>query len=321
MAPFDSVLLIGFGGPTKGCCRKFEECPGEAFCYVHGIVGERSGGDERIREVAHHYEMFGGFSPYSFFTQKQAGALEYALEKAGVSLRVYVGFRYWTPYVQETLAEMGRKGHKRALGIILAPHRAKVSWEAYQREVRSGREALGGAAPEVEYLEASWCDHPGFLEANAERIRQAVQELGSERFSQARLIFSAHAIPVSMARTSPYEEEFARTANGVAKVLGKNSHAIAYQSSAGTAPGTWLEPDITDVIQGASRDGAKDVVVSSVGFICDHVEVLFDLDIEARDAASKCGVGFFRAGTVGTHPRFVQMLCDLVAERVNGKKA
>ena len=142
-APFDSVLLTGFGGPTPGCCRRHDECPGEAYCYVENVVGGRTGGAGRIREVAAHYARFGGFSPFSHFSQKQAGALETYLAAAGSPMPVYVGFRFWTPYIREALAEMGRRGLRRALGVVLAPHRAKVSWEAYQGSARAAREEVG----------------------------------------------------------------------------------------------------------------------------------------------------------------------------------
>ena len=208
---FDSIIMIGFGGPTRGCCRRYEECPGEAYCYVEGIVGQRSGGPERIREVAAHYEHFGGVSPFTFFSQKQAGALEMALEQEGVGVPVYTGYRFWTPYVEETLAEMGRRGLRRALGVILAPHRTKISWEAYRGAVASAREELGGDAPETEFLETSWHRHPGFIDAIAERVRQASPE-GEDGLGETKIIFTAHSIPVSMAKASSYEEEFRETA-------------------------------------------------------------------------------------------------------------
>lgn len=314
---FDSVLMIGFGGPSRGCCRKYEECPGEAFCFVHNVVGDRSGGDDRIREVAAHYSRFGGVSPFSFFSQKQAGALETALEGRGVHAPVFTGYRFWTPFVKETLEEMHRMGLRKALGVILAPHRAKVSWEAYLGEVKAGREALGGSAPEVVFMEAPWYEHPGYVGAAAGRIGEAAARMGAERFEKARLIFSAHSIPVPMAKTSPYEEQFAATAARVAAALGRESYGLGYQSSPNVPPGTWLGPDVLDVIRAAAKGGAKDVVLAPIGFICDHVEVVFDLDVEAKEAAGGCGMGYERAGTVGLHPEFISMLCDLVAAQIS----
>jgi ferrochelatase len=317
---FDSVLMVGFGGPTPGCCRKFDDCPGEAFCFVHNVVGDRSSSVDRIREVSAHYEHFGGVSPFSFFSQKQAGALEMALEGEGVKAPVYVGYRFWTPFVKEALAEMNRRGLRRTLAIALAPHRAKVSFEAYRSEVESARKELGGKAPEVEFLDVPWFDHPGYVEAAADRIRQAAKEMTEEQFRNARLIFSAHSIPVSMAKVSPYEEQFAGTAARVAEALGRSEYGMGYQSSPNVPPGTWLEPDVLDVIEETAEGGAKDVILAPVGFICDHVEVLFDLDVEAREKAEECGMRYFRAGTVGTHPAFISMLRGIVTARMAGEK-
>ncbi len=316
---YDSVLMVGFGGPTKGCCRRYEDCPGEAFCFVKGIVGDRSGGEERIREVAGHYGHFGGVSPFSFFSQKQAGALEMEIERSGLRVPVFVGYRFWTPYVKEALEEMHRCGLRRSLGIALAPHRSKVSFEAYRSEVEAGREALGGAAPEVVFSETAWFEDPGFIEATAGRVRELEAEMGEARFRAARLIFSAHSIPQTMAKVSPYVEQFQATAKKAAGALGRERYSFGYQSSPDVPPGSWLEPDVLDVVKQAAGEGAKDVILVPVGFICDHIEVLFDLDVEARETAEECGMGFFRAGTVASHPRFISMLQGIVAAHMAGE--
>ncbi len=309
MSKFDSVIMIGFGGPTKGCCRKYAECPGEAYCYVEGIVGGRAGGEERIREVAAHYALFGGVSPFAPFSLKQAGALETALETAGARLPVYTGHRFWTPYVAETLAEMGRAGLARAVGVVLAPHRTKISWEAYRGAVAAARAELGAAAPEVVFMETPWHAHAGFVEAIAGRVREVAPAPAAE---EVCVIFTAHSIPVSMARASAYEEEFRETAALAARALGLGAYEVGFQSSPDVPPGTWLGPDVIEVIAQAAAQGAKEVVVAPIGFICDHVEVLFDLDVEARAAAEEAGLRFRRAPTVGTHPAFIDMLCGLV---------
>lgn len=317
---FDSIIMVGFGGPTRGCCRRHAECPGEAYCYVEGIVGRRAGGAERIREVAAHYRHFGGVSPFTYFSQKQAGALEMALEEAGVRLPVYTGYRFWTPYVRETLAEMGRRGLRRALGVILAPHRTKISWEAYRGAVAAAQEELGGAAPETAFLETPWHRRAGFIDAIAARVREAAAGMCAGSVDDARVIFTAHSIPVSMARASAYEEEFRATAALAARRLGLEEHRAGFQSSPDAPQGTWLGPDVKDVIREAVADGARAVLLVPVGFLCDHVEVLFDLDIEAREAAEEAGLAFGRAPTVGTHPAFIGMLRDLVLEEMAGER-
>ena len=319
--PLDSVLLIGFGGPTPGCCRRYGDCPGEAYCYVENIVGGRPDGAERIREVAGHYKHFGGFSPFSASSQKQAGALETCLAAAGAPMLVYVGFRFWTPYLREALAEMARRGLRRALGVVLAPHRAKISWEAYQGAARAARGEAGEGAPGVEFLETGWFDHPSFIEAIAGGVRRAAGRMAPGRFEKARLIFTAHSIPVSMAKVSPYEDEFRRTAAAAAKALGVGRYDTGFQSSPDVPPGTWLGPDVTEVVRKAAAEGAEDVLLAPIGFICDHVEVLYDLDEETRGVAGEAGMGYHRAPTVGTHPSFIAMLRDLVLARAAGKIA
>ncbi len=316
---FDSVLLIGFGGPTKGCCLRYEECPGEAHCYVEGIVGQRTGGAARIKEVAAHYQRFGGVSPFTHFSQKQAGALEMALEEAGVMLPVYVGHRFWTPYVKETLAEMFRRGLRRAVGVVLAPHRAKISWEAYRGAVCSAREELGGDSPDTAFMETPWHRHPGFVSAVVERVRQVAPDLRAGGRDSAEVVFTAHSIPVSMARDSSYEEEFRETAVLVARALGLETHRVGFQSSPDAPAGAWLGPDVTEVIRSVAAEDARAVVVVPVGFLCDHVEVLFDLDVEAREAAEEAGLRFCRAPTVGTHPSFVATLRELIIDKMSGR--
>ncbi len=313
---FDSIIMVGFGGPTRGCCRRYNECPGEAYCYVEGIVGQRAGGPERIRKVAAHYEYFGGVSPFTYFSQKQAGALEMALERAGTGVPVYTGYRFWTPYVKETLAEMGRRGLRRALGVVLAPHRTKISWEAYQGAVLTACEELGEEAPNAEFLETPWHEHPGFIGAVAERIRRTL--LQEDDLDDVKVIFTAHSIPVSMARTSSYEEEFRESASLAAQKLGLGNYEAGFQSSPDAPPGTWLGPDVTEVIESVASAGAKAVLLVPIGFICDHVEVLFDLDIEAREVAETAGLRFYRAPTVGTHPAFIEMLSELVRTKMTG---
>ena len=317
-AGFDSILLVGFGGPTRGCCRRYAECPGEAYCYVAGIVGGRAGGAARIREVAAHYERFGGVSPFTFFSQKQAGALEMALERAGAVVPVYTGYRFWTPYVEETLAEMGRRGLRRALCVVLAPHRTKISWEAYRGAVAAAREKLGGGAPATEFLETPWHTHPGFIDAIVERMRQARPATGG--LDETRVIFTAHSIPVSMARASSYAEQFRETAAQVAQKLGLEGYEVGFQSSPDVPPGTWLGPDAVDIIKDVAAGGANAVLLVPVGFICDHVEVLFDLDVEAREAAEGAGLRFHRAPTVGTHPAFIEMLSALVCAKMAARE-
>ncbi len=311
---YDSILLVGFGGPTPGCCKQYDSCPGEAYCFVEGIVGTAPLHAERVQEVAHHYVALGGFSSFNELTFRQADALETTLKDRGVDAPIYAGMRNWMPYLHETLALMVEKGHRNILGIIMSAYQSKSSWERYQNDVTAAIERLNGVTPNVSYLEDAWHIRSGFINTIADQIRVACGEMEDNRFEKAALIFTAHAIPRPAAKSSPYTKQFRQTASAVASVLGKD-FGIAYQSSPDNPTAPWTGPDINNLIQEKKKVGIQDVIVSPIGFLCDHVEVLYDLDMEARATAETCGMSFIRAGTVGDHPEFIGMLADLVCER------
>ena len=310
---FDSILLIAFGGPTPGCCKKYDACPGEAHCFVEGIVGTSESHADRLIEVASHYTALGGFSPFNELTFKQASALETTLKNSGIGIPVYAGFRHWTPYVREVVAAMGEKEHRSILGIIMAPHQSKVSWDWYQQTVREAIDALD-AQLTISYLDA-WYTKSGYIRAITNEIKVACQHLSRDRFERASLIFTAHAVPQSVAKTSPYTQQFGETAKAVATLIGKKDYNLAYQSQAENTKIPWTQPDINDLIREKKQSGIGDVIVSPIGFLCDHVEVLYDLDVEAKTTAEECGMHFTRARTVGDHPEFISMLAELVRER------
>ncbi len=310
---YDSLLLVGFGGPTPGCCQRHDSCPGEAYCFVEGIVGDAPSHAPRVKAVANHYIKLGGFSPFNELTFKQADALGAALKKRGGDLPIYVGMRNWTPYLHETLEKMSEQRHRNILAIIMSAYRSKASWERYQNDVIAAVETVGASALNIRYLEDLWHLRPGFINAIAERIRMACNDISESRFGKTALIFTAHAIPEVAARTSPYIKQFRQTASAVAEVLGTDFD-IAYQSAPDNPTVPWTGPDINDLIQKKKAAGVQDVIVSPIGFLCDHVEVLYDLDLEARATAEACGMNFIRAGTVGEHPEFINMLADLVCE-------
>ena len=314
--PLDGVLLIGFGGPTPGCCQRYDPCPGrEAACFVRAVVGERPGAQARIDEVAAHYDVFGGFSPFNALTLQQAECVSAALRAQGHSVPVRVGMRFWPPYVDSVLADMADMGCRHLLGVILSPFQCAASWEHYQQTVTDGIAALGKRGPLMTYL-SPWYTQAGFVEAVADGIGQAAASLGRTRGSEAALVYTAHAIPEPMAERAPYRHQFGETANAVTKRLGRREHRIAYQSQVTGTPIPWLQPDINDVIEQVREDGFRDVVVAPIGFLCDHMEVLYDLDIQAKETAVACGLGYVRSGTVSDHPAFVAMLSDLIGARL-----
>lgn len=297
-----AVLLLAFGGPTR---------PEEIRPFLERVLAGRPVPPERLEEVARHYEAIGGRSPLNELTRRQALALQAALEREGPGLAVFVGMRNWPPTIDEALAAIASAGIRRALGIILAPHQTEASWERYQAAVAEARARLGPEAPEVEYA-PPWFDHPKFIEAVAARVGEILARLPPGRREAASLIFTAHSIPRAMAEASPYVAQLTTSARLTAERLGRSAWSIAYQSRSGRPDEPWLEPDIGEAIRDLARDGAREVVVVPVGFVADHVEVLYDLDIEAQAVAVEAGIGFHRARAVNDHPAFIAMLADLV---------
>ncbi len=317
MAQFDSILLVAFGGPTPGCCGTYDPCPGnEATCFIKGIVGDRPASAERIADVASHYTQLGGFSPFNDLTFEQARALEAHLQAQGITVPLYVGMRHWPPYVKTVLAEMTQQGHRNTLAVIMAPHQCFASWDWYQQTVDEALAALNGQGPAITYLDP-WYTQEGFIDAIADHMRDACDTLGPDRAQHAALVYTAHSIPASMAADAPYAEQFEATAAAATRHLGRQDYHLAYQSQVTGTPRPWLQPDINDAIQQLKEQGYRDVVVSPIGFLCDHVEVLYDLDVEANKTAAACDVTFSRAKTVGNHPAFIAMLGDLIAARMH----
>ena len=302
----DSVLLVAFGGPER---------PEDVRPFLQAVTAGRRIPPERLEEVAHHYDLIGGRSPLNALTRGQAEGLRAALAAEGRPLSVWVGMRSWPPFLHETLAEMKDRGRRRALGIILSSLQTEASWSRYVDDVAAAREKVGPAAPEVVYA-PPWGGHPRFIDAMVDRTRAALEGVAPGRRPDARLVFTAHSVPVAMAAGSPYAAQLEAAARLIAAGLGSARFALAYQSRSGSPGDPWLEPDVRDVIRALAGEGARDVVVVPIGFVCDHVEVLYDLDIEARAVAEACGVGFHRASAANDHPAFIAMLADLVRRGV-----
>jgi ferrochelatase len=300
----DAVLLIAFGGPTR---------PEEIRPFLANVVRGRAVAPERLETVAHHYEAIGGRSPLNELTMRQARKLEAALAATGPARPVYVGMRNWQPYLGDTLARMADDGVRRAIGVILAPHATEASRERYTEQVDAARAALGARAPDLRWV-GPWHTHPLFVTAVADAVVAALVTVPAARRPGTRLVFTAHSIPVAMAERSPYVEQVTASARAVADGLRRPRWQVAWQSRSGSPSEPWLEPDVNDALRALAADGAADVVVVPIGFVVDHVEVLYDLDVEARATARDLGLGFARAGAVNDHPLFIRMLAELVAE-------
>ncbi len=305
--PLDAVLLIAFGGPSSA---------EEIRPFLANVTRGRPIPRERIEEVAHHYERIGGCSPLNELTRRQADALGARLQARGLALRVYIGMRNWAPYLHEALAAMAADGVREALGLILSPHQTEASWERYQQNVAEARARVGPRAPAVRYA-PPWYARSGFVEAMADRVRAAVAGVPPATRAATPLLFTAHSVPVAMAEASPYVRQLTESARCVAARVGHARWSVCYQSRSGRPEEPWLEPDVGHEIRRLAAEGARQVVVAPIGFVCDHVEVLYDLDVEAREIAAACGVGFHRATTVADHPAFIAMLAELVRESLS----
>ena len=307
--PFDAVLLISFGGP---------EGPDDVRPFLANVLRGRRVPPARIEEVAHHYELFGGVSPITELTLRQADGLRTRLDKEGPHLPVYVGMRNWHPYLADTLRDMRQAGVRRAVGFILAAHRSYSSCEQYRRNVVMARREIRDAGVgdvEVTYV-GDWHDHAGFVGACASRVQTARDTLPPPLRSRARLLFTAHSIPVSMAEKARYQEQLLDSARRIAAEVGCADWALVFQSRSGRPQDPWLEPDICDYLRAERAEGLEAVVICPVGFVCDHVEVLFDLDIEAAEVCREVGIEMRRAAAVNDDPQFLDLMADMVRRTV-----
>ena len=300
---YDSVLLIAYGGPER-----FED----VRPFLANVLRGRRVSPERIETVVQQYRTIGGSSPLNAITFRQAAALQIELGRKKPRLKVYVGMRNWSPTLADTLSLMKREGKRRSLGIVLAPHRCEASWERYLEAVSEAQEAAGPGAPEIDFS-APWHVNPLFIEAAAARVRETLRLFPEA--AESPWIFTAHSIPVPMDEASGYSRQIRESAAYIAARFSKEDYLLAYQSRSGLPQDPWLEPDISDSIRALALGKTKSVLVVPVGFVADHVEVLYDLDIKAKKSAEELRLRFFRAGTVGHHPQFIRMLAQIASSQ------
>lgn len=307
--PFDAVLLVSFGGPQG---------MDDIRPFLANVLRGRRVSPARVEEVARHYAQFGGVSPITALTMRQAGGLAARLQRFGPALPVYVGMRNWHPYLADTLAAMSRDGVRRAVGVITAAQRTYASCGLYRENVAAARRELaaqGLADVEVTYVD-DWHAHEGFALANAVHVAAALRELPAEKRGRARVVFTAHSIPTSMAEGSVYRENLLASARAVMANLGRDDWALVYQSRSGRPEDPWLEPDVNDYLRAERAKGLDAVVLSPIGFLCDHVEVLWDLDHEALGTCAALGITAARAKAVNDDPRFLDLMADVVRSTV-----
>ncbi|BCB78493.1 ferrochelatase [Phytohabitans flavus] len=303
---YDALLLVSFGGP---------EHPDDVLPFLANVTRGRGVPPERLAEVAEHYQHFGGVSPIN----QQCRDLLREIER-GTDLPVYWGNRNWHPMLADTVAQMRDDGIKRALAFVTSAYGGYSACRQYLEDIAAARAAVGPSAPVIEKLR-HFHDHPGFVEPHADAVRAARATLPPG--GNVRVVFTAHSIPTSMAATAGpdggrYEAQLDETAALVSAAGAPDlPWDLVWQSRSGPPHVPWLEPDVNDHLAALAADGVTGVVVSPIGFVSDHLEVIWDLDNEAASTAKRLGLDYVRAATPGTDPRFVAMVHDLVRERVN----
>jgi len=309
--PYDAILLIAFGGPTA---------PREIRPFLARVTKGIPIPAERLEEVAHHYEAVGGKSQLNEITIRQAAALRKYFSEQGQALPVYVGMRNSEPFFADTLTQMAGDGICRALGFILSSHRTEASWERYQINIADARAELGGKAPAVDFSDG-WHDHPLFVQTWRELIGAAFAEIAVDRRASTPLVFTAHSLPAPMAARSPYVAQLETSARLIAERLKHQRWSLAYQSRSGKPSDPWLEPDIADTLRKLSAQDCGEAIVAPIGFVCDHVEVLYDLDIEARKIADDLALKMVRASCPNDHPTFIRMIAEVISAKIKRSEA
>ena len=298
----DAILLIAFGGPEK---------MDDVRPFLANVLRGRPVSPARLQEVVRHYELFDGRSPLTAITRRQAQALQVLFAREGSRLPVYVGMRNWHPYIAETLEQMGRDGVKSALGFILSAQQSEAGWARYQTNVEEAGDRVGRLAPRVSFT-PGWHNHPLFIQAVADLTQQAFSSIPADRRETTPLVFTAHSVPAAMPSSREYVRQVEEGARLVAERLGHANWSVAYQSRSGPPRVPWLEPDIGAVLKELAARGTRDAVVVPIGFVCDHIEVLYDLDIEAKAIAARNGLHMIRARTVNDHPIFIRMMAEVI---------
>jgi len=287
-----AVLLMAYGGP--GSLDDVEP-------YLNDVRGGRPTTPELLHEIRERYAKIGGRSPILELARAQASAVGRAL---GSGFAVYVGMRHWHPYIHEAVDEMASAGHRQVVGVVMAPHYSAMSVGAYEKKLL---EAAQGRLETA--LVRSWGEHPAFLEAVAERVNQALQRFPNP--SAVQVIFTAHSLPQRiLAAGDPYPDELRASSQAVAQRLRLKDWRVAYQSAGATAD-PWLGPDAGDVITELAAAGRKAFLLVPIGFVCDHVEILFDIDVEYRALAERLGVHLERTASLNDDPGLVAAVADV----------
>ncbi len=301
---YEAVLIVTFGGPNG---------PHDVMPFLENVLRGRNVPEERKREVARHYERFGGVSPINARNDELAASLCALLEAKGPDLPVYIGNRNWHPFLADTLRRMKKDGIRRALAFAASAYGSYPGCRQYREDIVRARAEVGEGAPALDKIRLFY-NHPLFIEAQVAGVRQTLASMPEG----THVVFTAHSLPSAMARTGPYESQLEETCRLVATGAGVDYWSRAYQSRSGSPRDAWLEPDIGDHLRELKSGGVNRVVIAPAGFVTDHMEVVYDLDIEARAVCGEIGLTMTRAPTAGGRPEFAAMIRELILERTNG---
>jgi ferrochelatase len=300
---YDAVLLLSYGAPER---------PEEVRPFLRRLSGSRSIPEKRLREVEKHYDAVGGRSPLNELTNRQADALQAKLRRDGVEIPVRVGMRNWSPFIADTLNKLALEGARRVLALIMSPfHSGEAGLAAYRDAVNQALIELAEKAPVIDYGPAFGVS-PGFVQANADNVVRSMHDLGPDELKRTAILFTAHSVPDFGPGATLYARQFGLCARLIAETIDFPRYAAAYQSRTGSPSEKWLEPSVEQAMRKQAEKGIKHLVVSPIGFVCDHVEVLYDLDIQARGTAETLGLKFRRTPAVHDHPAFIDELARLV---------
>lgn len=301
---YDAVLVLSFGGPER---------TEDVIPFLENVLRGRNVPRERMLEVAEHYYHFGGKSPINDENRELIAALERELKRAGIALPVYWGNRNWHPLLADTLRTMQADGVRRAVCFVTSIFSSYSGCRQYLEDIQRACVSVGPEAPQIDKLR-SFYNHPLFIEAEADYVRSALEQIPEDRRSKAEIIFTAHSIPVTMAESCDYQRQLGESCRLVGEALGRPGWRLIYQSRSGPPSEPWLEPDIGRVFEEIAA--GTDVVLVPIGFVSDHIEVVYDLDIEVRAFCESHGINMVRAGTAGAHPKFAAMIRELIEERL-----
>lgn len=303
---YDALLVVSFGGP---------ESREDVIPFLENVLRGRNVPRERMLAVAEHYYHFDGKSPINRQTRDLIAAIKSELDQRGPHLPIYWGNRNWHPMLADTLREMKQQGVHRALAFVTSAYSSYSGCRQYREDIARAQAEVGTGAPEIDKLRVFF-NHPGFIEANEARVREAIEQIPAQAKNEIHLVYTAHSVPLSMANTCDYVQQLEEVRKLVSARLGFENDALVYQSRSGAPGQPWLEPDILDYLREVKdRNLASAVVIAPISFISDHMEVLYDLDIEARQLCDSLSLPMVRPKTVGVHSKFIQMIRELILER------